>query len=138
MNKVEGQAALEAAIAHQLQSLNVTPALLRGAEASRAYAIDGINSGGVPGEEHVPSNPGEMPNTDTSRLVESAGTESLRRNRADMYFDAEYAEPLEYGTEHMQPRPYMRPTFHAVKGDVVRDVIEETQRSLGPQRARPR
>lgn len=64
--------------------------------------------------DHQASAPGEAPADWTGQLVASGHT---RYNRTalmgEVVFSAPYALHLEYGTEKMEPRPYLRPAFMA-------------------------
>lgn len=64
---------------------------------------------------HTASSPGAYPNTDTGALVNSMRSE--RRGNLLAIFGAFilYAKHLEFGTSHMAARPFMRPTFAALR-----------------------
>lgn len=87
----------------------------------RNDAINSITSGQKSGQvytrrgiTHQASAPGEAPAADTGVLHNSIdvilnpATLSARVNAS-----AKYAAALEYGTEKMQPRPYMRPALNS-------------------------
>ena len=61
--------------------------------------------------EHQASAPGESPAVDTGALMNSVIMN--RRGTADyeVIFSAEYAKPLEFGTPHILPRPFVRPAI---------------------------
>lgn len=61
------------------------------------------------GVTHRASAPGEAPANDTGRLVNSRRIDLFEAQlRARLTFSTEYAEALEFGTRHMEPRPYAR------------------------------
>lgn len=76
---------------------------------------------------HQASAPGEPPAVDTGRLRASVGhevgydAEGLYANVGSGASPAvpgvDYAEYLEYGTRHMEPRPWLRPSVTAAEGD---------------------
>lgn len=58
---------------------------------------------------HQASAPGEAPATDLDNLVTSIHINPLPALlRVNINAGASYAEALEFGTEHIAPRPYMR------------------------------
>ena len=90
---------------------DLTQTLLRAADRVRTDYIDRVNEGGGPGKAHVPSLPGQAPNTDTGRLVGSAGSQVRAKNSTETFVEAEYASFLEFGTDKMAPRPALGPAF---------------------------
>lgn len=134
---------------------NATPALMaiaqaanvgvfRGTEAVRNTAVEKINSPPKTGREyrrrgvvHQASAPGEAPATDTGRLAGSARTEYDRQQLAGrVIFSTAYAAALEFGTERMAPRPFLRKSL-AENREAIRDAIrEEVGEALnrGPRR----
>lgn len=73
-------------------------------------------SRGKKGAVHYASPPGSPPNADTGELhtgittVTVANTPSLIRVQTGT--NSPYAEPLEFGTSKMEPRPFMEPAFN--------------------------
>ncbi len=61
---------------------------------------------------HVASAPGESPAIDTGFLANSIQVEAEGLT-AIVGTNAEYAEVLEFGGVHMEPRPFMEPAFEA-------------------------
>ena len=63
--------------------------------------------------EHVASAPGEAPAIDMGALVNSIQTElvsaTAERAEVQVFTNMKYAPPLEYGTAHIEARPFMRP-----------------------------
>lgn len=108
----------------------------RRTEATLARAKESILSGPKSGRiygEHQASAPGEAPANWTGELVASGAT---RYNRAQLYgevvFTAPYALALEYGTEKMEPRPYLRPAAFAEdqKMPLAEEIIQQVRRGL--------
>lgn len=83
-----------------------------------------ITEGSVSGKNHVPSNPGEPPNADTRHLDSNIETElvDFYKPRVTVTSKAEYSSALEFGTEKMAARPFMRPALERHKGDIAKSV----------------
>lgn len=136
MAKVIGDARLNARLKRLAGGVDVTEALLRGAEKTRSEYVESImdNADGRPDVRYSPrrdvrvSMPGQAPNTDTGNLANQSGTKSTRKNEAEAFDTADYAEDLEFGTEKMAPRPAMGPAFEKTKGDVIREVKDAIKR----------
>lgn len=136
MARVIGDAALNAKLRKLSKGVDVTTALLRGAEKARAHYVEAIqdNADGRPDVRYSPrrqvnvSMPGQAPNTDTGTLVGSTGTQSERRNQAEVFATASYADDLEFGTEKMAPRPAMGPAYDATREAVLAEVKEAIKR----------
>ena len=75
---------------------------------------------------HQASSPGNPPRTDTGRLVQSTRVEPNPQG-ADVVVAAKHAKPLEYGTRHMAPRPFLAP---AAERNAER-LAEEVGRAMG-------
>lgn len=83
------------------------------------------------GKEHQASAPGEPPATDTGRLIQSGRTaynQSLLLGV--VMWSTEYAAPLEFGTEKMEPRPYARPALANKQDFIVEAIKAEIEREL--------
>jgi len=109
------------------------------AQNIRTHAIKSIQRGtksGIvyektsPKRTHRASAPGEAPATDTGRLAGSirADIEGLK---AEVVADTEYAAWLEFGTQNIQPRPFLvpaleveRPKWNARLNAVVEDAAK--------------
>lgn len=87
----------------------------RAAVEVQGRAVDGINSGPATGNPRPLSNrvaastasaPGEYPMADRGTLAQSIRVER-RTNGADVVASAAHAVPLEFGTRHMEPRPFL-------------------------------
>ena len=130
MARIIGDKALNARLTRMARGADVTPALLRSAERTRAAYIEAVQTpspgrGDVrysPRRAVTVSNPGTPPNADTGLLVNSTGVASERRNQAEAFASAAYADALEFGTHMMAPRPAMKPAFDATKERAVRDI----------------
>lgn len=130
MARIIGDKALNARLTRMAQGADVTPALLRAADRTRTVYIEAVQATS-PGRQDVRysprrvvtvSNPGEAPNADTGLLVNSTGVNSERRNQAETFASAAYADALEFGTHKMAPRPAMKPAFDATKEQAVQDI----------------
>lgn len=79
------------------------------AEVIAKEARDLIDEGGFPDPNHVVSVGGATPNTNTGNLVAHTNAEDLPEiGQAAVISDAEYSRFLEFGTERMIERPFMR------------------------------
>lgn len=64
---------------------------------------------------HRASAPGEAPAIDTATLVNSFFTKKVGPLVRVIGVGAEYAAALEFGTERIAPRPFLRPALNAVR-----------------------
>lgn len=89
------------------------------AQNIRTHAIKSIQRGtksGIeyqkysPRRKHRASAPGEAPATDTGRLTNSIQAD-IQGKQATVYTNLEYAPWLEFGTQEMEPRPFMVPAM---------------------------
>lgn len=64
---------------------------------------------------HRASAPGEPPATDTGNLVNSGYTGQIEKAQYETGFTAAYAQALEFGTERMMARPYLRPAVEKLR-----------------------
>lgn len=76
---------------------------------------------------HQASAPGEPPASDTGRLAKSGRVEFDHNElQGKVIFSTEYAEGLEFGTERVDPRPFLRPSLSenadAVKADIQKEI----------------
>jgi HK97 gp10 family phage protein len=62
-----------------------------------------------------PSAPGQPPAIDTGLLHDSLQSKMTGATSAMAYTNVEYAPHLEYGTVHMEPRPFMVPAAEQVR-----------------------
>lgn len=115
MARIEGGRNIARRLQVNSQGKDVTDVLLRAADRVRTDYIDRVNDGGGTGKAHVPSLPGQPPNTDTGRLVGSAGARATGRNVTETFVEAEYGKFLEFGTNKMAPRPALGPAFDQMK-----------------------
>ena len=89
------------------------------AQNIRTHAIKSIQRGtksGIeyqkysPRRKHRASAPGEAPATDTGRLANSIQAD-IQGKQATVFTNLEYAPWLEFGTQEMEPRPFMVPAM---------------------------
>lgn len=108
--------------------------IVRGTEALRneviSQVLDTPKTGRIyarRGVEHQASAPGEPPASDTGALVRSIRTDYARIEAGvgSVVASAAHAPALEYGTERMEPRPFMRPAVARARDAVVRMVADE-------------
>lgn len=86
-------------------------------------AADSIIEGAISGPGHVASAPGEPPNADTHELDQSGKVEMNRSTLSGKAtFSAPHAIPQEFGTEHAEERPYLRPAGQKERPGIRRDV----------------
>lgn len=71
------------------------------------------------GYDHLASAPGDAPNTDTSRLVNSIKMETTR-SEVFVGSTVPYAQWLEFGTSRMAARPWLVPALEAKRRDIER------------------
>lgn len=102
----------------------VKKAIQRGARTGRVYQKY------QPRREHRASAPGEAPATDTGTLVSSIYMQRISRTEATVGTPLAYAEWLEYGTQHIEPRPAWEPAIESTRPKFVRDVERALERAL--------
>jgi HK97 gp10 family phage protein len=66
-----------------------------------------------------PSSPGQYPGVDTGTLMNSIQTEPESDTVQVVYTNVEYAPYLEFGTVHMEPRPFLGQAASTVEPDFV-------------------
>lgn len=66
----------------------------------------------------VAAAPGQTPNTDLGLLVNSIQVEDAGPMAHAVTVGAEYGAPLEFGTAHMEPRPFMAPMAASISADM--------------------
>lgn len=98
----------------------LTPGVYAAVDMIRSEAHRSIVAGAVQGKHHVPSAPGEPPNRDTGQLDSSLVTEVSGPLSATVTANTPYAAALEFGTEKMAERPYIRPAITKKSPDMVR------------------
>lgn len=119
MAKIVGGQIFARHLATNARGKDVTNTLLRAADRVRTEYIDRVNEGGGVGANHVPSAPGQAPNTDTGRLVGSVVSAVVRKNVTETSVEAAYGLPLEMGTDKMAPRPALGPSFEHLRPSIV-------------------
>jgi HK97 gp10 family phage protein len=112
--------------------------VVRATEAVRNEAIrlmlDSEHTGHIYGRRrHQASAPGEPPAPDTGRLIGSITTTYDQKNlTGKVVVGAQYGLYLEFGTQRMEPRPFLRPALANMQGEITRVITEEIQRGLQP------
>lgn len=132
MARIIGDARMNARLTRASKGANVTPILLKAAERTREKYVQEVSqqSPGSPDIRYGPrravtvSAPGQAPNTDTGDLVNSTGVTSERVNQAEAFVSAAHAEPLEFGTHKMAPRPALGPSFEETKQQALADIAK--------------
>lgn len=122
MAKITGGKKFASRLEAGTKGVDVTTVLLKAADRVRTDYIDRVNEGGGTGKAHVPSLPGHAPNTDTGRLVGSAQSAVVDRNKTETSVSAEYAAPLEFGTDKMAPRPALGPAFEEMRPYILKNI----------------
>lgn len=88
------------------------------------------------GVAHQASAPGEPPATDTGRLVGSIRTEYDEAQMVGRVIaSTKYAAMLEFGTQRMEPRPFMRPALENSHDEIVNDIKTDVMavvKEVGP------
>lgn len=113
-------------------------AAVEGAELIRAKANKAIMSPpktGVvyyrKGKPHQASAPGEAPANWTGKLIKSSRVvRDWKTLSASAQWRADYSLHLEYGTEKMEPRPFIRPATIALKKTITKLMAAATKRAL--------
>jgi HK97 gp10 family phage protein len=119
--RLTGTAELQKALREfGLQADKHIAAAVRGtAQNIRTHAVKSIQRGAKTGKvyektdpkrTHKASAPGEAPATDTGRLANSINAD-IDGKSATVYTDLEYAPWLEFGTQSMDPRPFLFPAM---------------------------
>lgn len=107
----------------------------RAAVEVQGRAVEGINSGPATGNPRPLSNrvasstasaPGEYPMADRGTLAQSIRVER-RTNGADVVAGAAHAVPLEFGTRHMEPRPFLSRALQE-KEDEIAEIYADAMR----------
>lgn len=84
-----------------------------GSEIAVEAAVS-ITRGSIEGKNHVPSAPGEPPNSKTPNLaIEIIDVADRATLSTQVISRASYSAALEYGTARMAARPFMRPALAA-------------------------
>lgn len=138
MARIIGDSKLNAKLTRLAKGADVTKVLVRAALRTEQKYIEKVQevSPGTPGVRYSPrrevlvSDPGHAPNTDTGDLVNSTGADTFRRNQAEAWASAGYADDLEYGTVNMAPRPAMQPAFDETKEQAINDVKQALREDL--------
>jgi len=89
----------------------VLAALMSAGRDIQRDAVNSLNEGAVSGPAHVPSAPGEPPNSDTHRLADSIEVIPDGPTRVLVVASTPYAAAQEFGNSRLPERPYMRPAL---------------------------
>lgn len=102
------------------QSKRIAARLYEIGQSIELDAERSITRGSISGKGHVPSRPGEPPNADTRTLDTNIETVlHLSRNpKVTVESRAPYSVALEYGTDKMEARPFMRPAVERARRKV--------------------
>jgi HK97 gp10 family phage protein len=97
------------------------------ADTVKAEAQRLVSTGATSGANHVPSRPGEPPNTDTGQLQRGIVSRRTGDLKAEVMSSAEYSAALEFGTSRMAARPFMRPALAKSRRKILRlfDKVKE-------------
>lgn len=111
------------------------------AEVIAKEARDLVDEGGIPSPNHVPSKPGQPPNTDTGNLAANTVAVDLPDlgnaaaiSHALSYDGYSYSLGLEFGNSRVAERPFMRPaTSNKRKAilDAARKAVDEVVKGRG-------
>jgi HK97 gp10 family phage protein len=122
-NKAQFIKGLETKMAHRPEQ-NIRRAMAKSGMLVRNEAIDSILRGVKTGEivtrynptrEHQVSAEGEAPASDTGRLANSIAHDVIKEGNSfigRVIASTEYAIHLEFGTNKMGARPFLRPALH--------------------------
>jgi len=118
----------------------VMPEVIRGTEAIRAEAISLIlntekngRSYRHRGVTHRASAAGEPPASDTGTLVNNISTSyDFNTYTGTVTVTVDYGLFLEYGTEKMEPRPYLRPAIANKTPEMEQRIAAAIRREFGP------
>ncbi len=108
----------------------VSKALFVGGNRIQVAAQQSITEGSVSGRFHVPSLPGEPPNSDTHGLDRQIETVQISPLKVEVSSNAQYAAHLEFGTSRMAARPYMLPASRKERDAVVKLVQDAVDRLI--------
>lgn len=107
----------------------------RAAVEVQGRAVEGINNGPATGNPRPLKNrvasstasaAGEYPMADRGTLAQSIRVEP-RSNGADVVASAAHAVPLEFGTRHMEPRPFLSRALQE-KDDEIAEIYADAMR----------
>lgn len=112
--------------------------IIRGTESVRTEAISLMQNGPKTGRiyrrggvEHQASAPGEAPAVNIGTLIGSIATEyNFKTLSGRVIARAPYGAYLEYGTERMEPRPFLRPALAAKRQDTADFIQEELDKEF--------
>lgn len=85
-------------------------------------------------KQHQASAPGEPPAVDTGVLRNTIGhevIESMGHVKLRVGSNQKYAQPLEFGTMSIKPRPFMRPAFELARKQMSASAVSELRKRGG-------
>lgn len=97
-------------------------------KVSQGEQVTRYRAGGA-SYNHTTSAKGQAPNTDTGKLVASIATEK-RSDGVYVGSSVEYAPHLEFGTNKMDARPWLKPALEKNKGELDNLVAKEINRVI--------
>lgn len=74
--------------------------------------------------DHIAAAPGNAPNTDSGKLVESIATEKKDDAFYEVGTSLPYGNHLEVGTKKMLPRPWLVPAMNAKADELIKNISE--------------
>lgn len=117
---------------------SVGKALVEGAEVIRADAVASLDDGAILGKGHIPSPPGEPPNSDSRKLAESATVLELTEESGLLATGVQfgndeviYAGWQEFGNSKLPERPYLRPAVERGRQGVLNGVRDAVNKVIG-------
>lgn len=117
MTSVEQAASRGVLKAANLLKNNIIKTVLESPAGGRVYG------------SHVASAPGEPPASDTGALVRSIRVDH-KALKANVIVAAQYAALLEFGTQFIAPRPFVRPTVAKSRPAMVKVFNDEIGKAL--------
>lgn len=113
-------------------SAEVGEALTRSAFRVQRHAKRSIQDS-PPDSDTGRSKPGNPPKTDTGRLVNSIFVDidvSAKKCVARVGTNVAYGRYLEFGTQSIEPRPWLQPAMEATKRENTADVARAVQKAV--------
>jgi HK97 gp10 family phage protein len=123
VGKSTAQAAVKVGHLVRTEAVDLVQGESPGREATR-YRSDGTPY------QHIAAAPGEPPNTDTGRLVQSIQVEV---EEDDVYVGSSlgYSADLEFGTSEMEARPWLNPALESKKKEAKEIFRKDTKKAIG-------
>lgn len=138
MVTILGSSSFNRRLAKAAAGTDVTKHLLKGALLTQQDFVEALNK--IEGSRKetrydptrvvIVSDPGTAPNSDRGQLANSSGVRSDRKNHAEVFVSAEYAEALELGTDKIAPRPALAPAFARNREKVLANIRRAMKGSI--------